>query len=220
MPEGVDLTLLGNRWAWVQEWPVNRARVAQVVARGAPVAIFQEAGRTDWGAAALDAEQFKFIGDLDKESLRSVQALIAISDRVLPDLPMHLREYTLLYRPPTLTLGVACRRQVEVEALNRNVRHFFAEHGWIESCLTAVATSIRRRHHGSLIDFAEERSIPLLAYPHDKLALLQPTMRRQTARISRCSEAAAMLAAGVKELCVPRQAFEGMTLALARRPWA
>ncbi len=216
----VDLTLLGNRWGWVQELPTNRARVAQVIAQGQPVAIVQTAGRNDWGAATLPAPQFQRWSVLDLSALSAVQAMVVISDRVLPDLPGHLRDYTLIYRPPTLTLGVACHRQLMMDDLVQNVKDFFAEHGLMETSITALATSMKRKHHAALVDFAEDRSIPLLAYPQDKLALLQPSAVRSKPRLSLSSEAAAMLAAGVKELLVPRQAFRGMTLAVARRHWA
>lgn len=208
-----DVRLIGRRRGWKMEEAQNLERVSAVVRQGQPVGIYQDAGHADWwqpfGSWPHHFERISGWHELD-----ACQALLAISDRVLPPLPARLREHSILYRPPTLALGVACRRGLTATELTDCVAELFAEHRLSLQSLTAIAVPASHREEPGLVEFADERELPLLAYPADKLALTAP---QGTTAAGAC-EPAAMLAAGVLELVVPKVVFRHVALAVARRP--
>jgi cobalamin biosynthesis protein CbiG len=215
----VDLHLLGQAWGWKQTEVRNLPSVEEVLRRGGPIAVIQDAGRRTWtGPAGLVPASVSLLEDWPLE-LSAYDALIVISDRRLPPLPTTLRARTLVYRPPTLTLGVSCFRRLDAEHLADSVALFFQRAGLAEESLTAVAAPQARKNEATLINFAEARAVPLLTYAVDKLALLASGQEARRRMAGLC-EPSAMLAAGVTELAAPKQVFRRLALAAARRTWA
>lgn len=213
-----DLKALGEAWGWKQAHPENLPAVEQVLAAGGAVALIQDSGRRDWlpdpellprGVAYLES----WPTDLSR-----FRALIAISDRKPPLLDPGLASRTVLYHPQTLTLGVSCFRGVLLEELTACVERLFRQGQLAQASLTAIGVPASRKNEAALVDFAEDRSLPLLAYPAKALAVLAGTGRRANKMAGLCVPSA-LLAAGVKELAIPKQTFGRLSLAVARRPW-
>lgn len=215
----VDLRALGQTWGWKQALPGNIPAVEEVLERGEPIAIIQDAGRKSWFGTAGLIPSGPSINSEWPLDLSSYRALIVISDRKLPQLPPELGRHTLVYRPPTLALGVSCFRHLEMGHLAESVKLFFERAGLAEECLTALAAPASRRNEASLIEFAEERAVPLLTYAADKLAIV-PRKWPHARRMAGLCELSAKLAAGVLELAAPKQVFQRLALAVARRTWA
>lgn len=216
----LPLDRLGQSWGWRLELDENLPRVADVVRKGRPVAVFQEAGRANWWQPFGPwPHSFERLDAWPAET--RWEALIVISDRLLSLPPDNLRERLLVYRPPTLMVGVACRRGVSQEELEEAVAQLFEQHRLSLQSLTGLAASNRRRQEAGLISFTEDRTIPFLTYARDKLLLAQAAraMRGRLGVAATC-EPAALLSAGVKELVVPKTLFRRLALAVARRPFA
>ncbi len=215
---------LGRRWGWKIEPNADPERIATAVAEGQPIGVYQDAGRrTWWEPFGGWPHHFERLTAWPAES--RWEALLVISDRVLPDLPADLEARTLVYRPPTLTLGIGCRRGVAREEVEACVSDLFARHRLSPASITALATVILNKGEEGLIEFAEERQIPFLAYGADKLALVGPLptpSERVQSRlgVAGVCEPAAMLAASVKELIVTKTRFRSVSLAVARRATA
>jgi cobalt-precorrin 5A hydrolase len=214
--------LIGKPWGWKIQQRRNLARVTAAVVRGQPVAVFQEAGsRTWWKPFGTWPHQFE---RLDRWPTRAHwQGLLVISDRVLPPLPAGLEPCTLVYRPPLLTLGVACRHGLRARELTACARDLFQRHGLAPASLAALASISLNQDEDGLRLFAERLEIPFLTYTADRLKLVGPLPTpservRQRIGVAGVCEPAAMLAAGVRELVVPKTCFRRLTLAVARRP--
>ncbi len=216
--------LIGKQWGWKIEREANLKRVAAVVVKGEPVAVYQDAGRCDWwqpfGAWPHHFERLPAWPDTARW-----RALLAITDRAVPRAPTGLEEHLLVYRPPTLALGVGCRRGVARDEIEECVSALFDRHGLCLSCITVLASAALKKNEPGLIDFAEERRIPFLTYAPDKLSLVGPLPTpsekvRSKIGVAGVCEPAAMLAAGVRELIVPKTVFRRLTLAVARRRFA
>jgi cobalt-precorrin 5A hydrolase len=213
--------LIGRKWAWRIEDSANLARVAAAVAHGQPVGVYQDAGRPDWWQPfGVWPHHFERLTTWPTEA--RWQALLGISDRQLPPLPPELQDRVLIYRPPTLTVGVACRRGVAQAEIEACIAELFTRHQLSLASITALASTARRKNEDGLIDYAEDRQIPFLTYAADRLALVNPNPDQKDSRfrLARVCEPAAMLAAGVRELVVPKTVFRRVTLAVARRPMA
>lgn len=200
---------IGRRWGWKLERSENHDRVAAAVTGGLPVAVYQDAGRRDWWQPFGSwPHHFERIAAWPGQA--RWRAVLVISDRLLSALPAELAEHTVVYRPPTLALGVG-GGPLSCHELEGCVAKLFTAHRLCEASLTALAAGVANKHSAGFAEFADGREIPFLTYAADKLALVSAPGRADAC------EAAAMLAAGVRELIVPRTLVGGATLAVARR---
>jgi cobalt-precorrin 5A hydrolase len=217
----ISLRDIGQVWRWHLEDDANLEYIQSAVAKGEPVAVYQDAGRRDWWHS-LGGWPHSLERLAAWPSEPRWRAIILISDRVPPAPPRGLEQAMLIFRPPTLTLGIGCRRGVTSEELEECVANLFRQSGLSPRSVTALASAASRKNEPGLIDFADERRIPFLAYAADKLALLPRLPPRngphRKLHVADSCEPAAMLAAGVKELVVCKTVFARMTLAVARRP--
>ncbi len=225
MLKSMSLERITANYSWRLESDENRERVEAVLSRGDPVAVYQDAGRRNWWQALGALPHFfERLPAWPNESRWG--AILIITDRILPSAPPGLEQTTLVFRPPTLALGVGCRRGITADEIEESLRSLFAQNQLSPLSLTAAASTASHKKEAGLIDFAEERGIPLLTCPPEKLALLPPARGLSTSSvptprrlpISHTCEPAAMLAAGVKELVVRKTLFPRLALAVARRP--
>ena len=220
MLERIYLASLRSSWGWQLEDDAALERVETVAAKGEPVAVYQDAGRRDWWKP-LGAWPHSFERIVEWPNASRWSAIVAISDRVLPPPPRELEDAALIFRPPTLTLGIASRRGVSGDEVDECVTALFQKSQLCPCSLTALASLISRKDELGLIDFTEERQIPFLTYAPDKLALLprgaRVTGTRRKLHLADVCEPAAMLAAGARDVVVKKTIFPRMTLAVARR---
>jgi cobalamin biosynthesis protein CbiG len=220
----IDMSRIGRGWGWKLEHEENFQRIADAVAAKEPIAVYQDAGRRDWWQAfGAWPQQFERLKHWPNEV--RWRGLIVISDRNIAELPRELESATLVFRPPTLTLGVASRRCVDGSELVECARLLFERHGLSSASLTAIGATASRKDDYVLADFAEDRGVPLLTYPADKLEWIRSGwserhQRRQRIHHAGACEPAALLAAGVRDLLVPKTIFAKLALAVARRQLA
>jgi hypothetical protein len=221
MLTGISLKRITSTYSWQPERTNCLEKVEAIISRGDPVGVYQDAGRRDWWQALGGwPHSFERLAEWPHESARW-RALLIISDRVTPDPPPGLEEATLILRPPTLAVGVGCRRGIPAEELEDAVSRLFTENRLSFLSLTAVASAASRKNELGLTDFADERRIPLLTYAADKLALARRANAASAGGgrllVAHACEPAAMLAAGVRELLIRKTVFPRLTLAVARR---
>jgi cobalt-precorrin 5A hydrolase len=212
--------LIGRARGWHLEEPTALTAVAAAVVRGEPVGVYQDAGSPDWWQEfGAWPEHFRRLEGLPAPA--GLAALLVISDRLLP-LAGDANTPTLLYRPPTLVLGVGCKRGVpagEIEALFDQV---WAEHRLAARSLAAVATVSLKADEPGLLAFAAGRGVPLRVFAVAELAAVGPLPTpsekvQQKIGIAGVAEPAALLAAGAERLLVTKVRGPRVTMAVARR---
>jgi cobalt-precorrin 5A hydrolase len=210
--------LIGQEWGWKIENRDNLTKVAAAVVRGEPIAVYQDAGRRNWWRAFGDwPKSFSQVDDWPVPG-RWAAALI-VSDRLLPmtdTLP------TLIYRPPTLCLGVGCRRGTLREQIEAMFQSVCQSSGLSPLSLAQVATASLKANEPGLQEFMAGHEVPLRCFTLEELAQVKsvPTpseMVRAKIGIAAVAEPAAMLAAGTTSLLVPKVKGPGITMALARK---
>ena len=213
---------IGREHGWRIERAENLTRVAAAVVRRERVAVWQDAGAADWWRPFGGwPGHFTRVSSWDEVDALDPAALLAVSDRALPE--DHLpRDRTVVYRPPTLVAGVGCKRGTPRETIDAWAASVFEAHGLAAASLAAVATVMLKVDEPGLIAFAAGRGVPLVAFPAEQLDG-QPGVERPSERvrarvgIPAVAEPAALRAAGVSTLAVPKQKGPGVTLAVARR---
>jgi cobalt-precorrin 5A hydrolase len=216
----LPLDRVGQKWGWRLELAENLPQVTEAVRKGRPVAVFQDAGRPRWWEQHGPwPHAFERLDAWPTDA--RWEALLVISDRLLSLPPAGLRQRMLVYRPPSLMVGVACRRGVQQEELEESLARLFDRHRLCLASLTGLAGSVKKKHEAGVVGLAEDRAIPFLTYAKDKLLLAQAARAAPPlVKAAGACEPAALLAAGVTELVVPKTLFRRVSLAVARRPFA
>ncbi len=210
------LDLVGRGWGWKIEEGSRLTEVAAAAVRGEPVGVYQDAGRADWWQefGAWPAH-FQHITTWPNER---VAGLLAISDHPLswPGVP------AVIYRPPTLVAGVGCRRGVPVEEIEALYQEVCRREGLAALSLGLVGTATLKADELGLQGFAALHGVPLRSFTGEELAAAGPLptpseVVRTKVGVAGVAEPAAMLAAGTRQLLVPKQRTGRVTMALARR---
>jgi cobalt-precorrin 5A hydrolase len=210
--------LIGRDWGWKIEPGEDLTRVAAAVVRGEAVAVWQTAGRHDWwqpfGAWPPGFQQLT-----RWPPVGTWAGVLVISDQTVASDGCWP---TVVYRPPTLVLGVGCRRGApfaEIEALFQDVCR---THALAPLSLAEVATVSLKADEPGLVEFAARHRVPLRAFSFEELAAVSPLptpSERVKAKIGipGVAEPAAMLAAGTPSLLVTKVRTQRITMALARK---
>src|SRR5262249_11301779 len=183
-------------------WKIERrddlTRVMAAAVRGEPVGVYQDAGRADW---------WQPFGEWPASFRRLTSwpppgdwaGLLAISDRLLPAVD---RVPCVLYRPPSLVLGVGCKRGVLCPEIEATFQHVCRAHGFAPLSLGAVATAALKGDEPGLREFAAGRGVPLHTFSLEELAGVadlptpSPAVRKKVG-VWGVAEPAAMLAAAL-----------------------
>lgn len=212
------LDLIGRDWGWKIERPEYVKPVAAAMVRGETIGVYQDIGRRDWwrgfGEWPMNFQRIKFWSPQGYWA-----GLLVITDLALPKLDLYP---SIVYRPPTLILGVGCRRGVPYEQIEAMFQDIFREQGFSPLSLGAVVTATLKADEPGLVEFATRHDVPLRAFTLEKLAAV-PDLPSPSKNVHRkfgvwgVAEPAAILAAGTNRLVMPKQRGERITMALARR---
>jgi cobalt-precorrin 5A hydrolase len=210
--------LIGRDWGWKIEQGTNLKRVAAAAIRGEIIGVYQDIGRRDWwqqfGDGPATFQQFKFWPPQGYWA-----GVLAITDLMLPSLELYP---TVVYRPPTLVLGVGCRRGVPVAEIEDMFQSVCRDQGFAPLSLALVATAALKADEPGLVEFASRHGVPLRSFSLEELAqvpdLPSPSEAvRQKFGIPGVAEPAALLAAPDGRLVMPKVKSTRVTMALARR---
>jgi cobalt-precorrin 5A hydrolase / precorrin-3B C17-methyltransferase len=139
---------------------------------------------------------------------------LVVSDRLVdPPRP------ALVYRPPSLVVGVGCSRGAPAAEILGHLDATLAEAGLAAASVTALASVDAKRDEPSLAEAARARRWPLRFYPAEELARVpvpNPSAAAARAVGTPSVAEAAALAGGRAELVVPKRKTARVTAAVAR----
>ena len=233
--DALDVTaidLVGRDVGWRAEAsPTDLTRVAAAVVNRDPVALWidPEAGVAWPDDTPLSANIFPVTYLSDVQEPRYAAALI-VSDRLFA---LETGRPLVTYRPPTLVVGVGCRRGVSEEHLRDLMLHTLEEHGLAAMSVAKLATADIKADEAGIIALARSLAVPMETYDGDRLNsvvaessdpedlasdLHQPTASaaRDLLGVFGVAEPAAMLASGADGVIVPRTKSDRATIAIAR----
>lgn len=211
------IDLIGRDRGWKIERDDNLKRVAAAAVRGEVIGVYQDIGRRDWWQAFGDwPAAFQRIKFWPPQGYWA--GLLAITDLLLPSFDLYP---TVIYRPPTLVLGVGCRRGVPVTEIEEMFQAVCRDQGFSVLSLAVVATAALKADEPGLVEFAARHSVPFRAFSIEELGRVPdlPTPSetvRQKIGIPGVAEPAALLAAPGGRLVTPKVKSQRITMALAR----
>lgn len=225
----IAVDLLGREAGYRLEDPRgNATRAAAAVVNGDPVLLVDETSTCfGWPAEAPLPENVTASATLGEADPATFAAILLATDRVVTDEALLAR--AVLYRPPTLAVGVGCDRGASAAAVARAVEAVLAESGLATRSVASVATIDLKGDEPGIVALAERLSAPLRLFPAAALdratGIERPslTVKHHVGTRGVC-EPAALLAAGADHLLVPKQIRpdpedgRSVTVAVARIP--
>lgn len=213
--------LLGDTLGWQRENSSQVTTVSAAIVNREPVALLQEAGQRDWWDRTSSwPRNLVPVNSLHEVTTASFAALLVISDRLLEELPEGLP--TIVYRPPSLVLGVGCRRGVSFAALDLFIKTTMKAHHLAFQSIAVLASADIKVDEEALQMLAQHYSWRFETHTVEALkgvtTIVTPSERvRELVGTPSVSEASALLSAQNGQLVVCKQKGEAMTLAVARR---
>jgi cobalt-precorrin 5A hydrolase len=218
----IAVDLLGRTMGWHVEDTSHMTAVSASIVNGEAVAVLQEAGDFDWWESERPWPKNLFrVAHQREVSASTYAALLVISDRIMEGLPQVLP--TIVYRPPTLVLGIGCRRGVSFTDLDAFIKETLTTHGFAFQSIAVLATAEIKADEVALQMLAKRYKWSFEVHSVEALKTVTPIpnpserVQKLVGTPSVC-EAAALLSSNRGELVVCKHKGEGMTVAVARRP--
>jgi len=202
----------------------NLARVAGALVRGDPVTVLWD---RDLPRVAYPWPPEVLVRDWAPHNPwpGGYAALVVVTDRaVAPPPGPHL-----FLRPRRWVAGVGCRRGTAAGEILEVLRETAGVCGLALETVGVLATVERKRDEPGLLEAARLLGAEPRFYPARELAAFSRALPpgsvaenafvRRTVGVANVCELAAMLAAGTRELALPKRVSRGVTVALARAPW-
>lgn len=139
---------------------------------------------------------------------------LLVTDRVVnPPRP------AIVYRPPSLVLGIGCSRGTGAQEILDLAERALAEAGLSGGCVATVATVEAKRDEGGLLEAARLRGWSLRFHPPEDLARIAVPNPSAAARdaVGTPSVAEAAVIASDADLLVPKRRSAAATVAIGRR---
>ena len=228
------IDLVGRDAGWrVEATPTDLTRAAAAVVNGDLVALWIDpATGATWPDDTTLSDNIISVTQLPGVSDSRYAAALIVSDRLLA---LETGRPVVTYRPPTLVVGVGCRRGVSEDHLSRLLRDTLQEHGLAIQSVAKLATADIKADEAGIIALAESLAVPIETYDGARLnavaasgagaGVSAPGLHRPTASAAQTllgvfgvAEPAAMLAAGADGVIIPRAKSDRATIAVARIP--
>ncbi len=226
----LTVDILGRELGWTLDDPDrNVTRGCAAVVNATKVLFVQETGEPDWWPAEKPLpEGVRYATSLEGIDPNDFEILLIATDREISELyPAHWKN-AVIYRPKSLVLGIGCDKGTAPDLVERGVLALLARQGLSPKSVKELATIDVKKDEPALLALSERYGWPLRTYPPEELDVV-PGIQNPSEKVKQyvgsrgVSEPAALLAAGVEELLVPKQIYtepgagRSMTLAAARR---
>ncbi len=226
----LTVDILGRDLGWtLDDMDRNVTRGCAAVVNATDVLFVQETGEPDWWPAGKPLpEGVRYATSLEGVDPEAFEILLIATDREIGlSHPAHWKN-AVIYRPKSLVLGIGCDRGTAPDLVERGVLSLLAKQGLSPKSVKELATIDVKKDEPALLALSEKYGWPLRLYPAAELDVV-PGIQNPSEKVKQhvgsrgVSEPAALLAAGVEELLVPKQIYtepgagRSMTLAVARR---
>lgn len=226
----LTVDILGRDFGWTLDDPDrNVTRGCAAVVNATEVLFVQETGEPNWWPAEKPLpEGVRYATSLEGVDPNAFEILLIATDRDIGEShPAHWKN-AVIYRPKSLVLGIGCDRGTAPDLVERGVMALLARHGLSPKSVKELATIEAKMDEPALLALSERYGWPLRAFPPEELDVV-PGIQNPSEKVKQyvgsrgVSEPAALLAAKVEELLVPKQIYtepgagRSMTLAVARR---
>ncbi|HYX35494.1 MAG TPA: cobalamin biosynthesis protein [Oligoflexus sp.] len=229
----LTVDILGRELGWVlEDQDHNVTTGCAAVVNERPVLIVQECGQPDfWPLKKSWPPGVAYTRDIDTVDPQPWDHILIISDRDIPRIYPDIYAKGLVFRPPTLWIGIGCDRDAPYELLKRGLQSLLQEFRLSEKSIAGLTSVDVKEDEPGLLRLCADYGKTLKVFSADSLDRVGPIQNpsekvREHVGTRSVSEASCLLAAGASDLLVPKQKYgeagikQKMTLAIARQPFA
>ena len=212
--------LLGKQYGWRLEADSHVVtRVSAAVIDGEPVALLQDAGDETWLSDGSLPDNIQVCQSMAEFTSPWWSAGLLITDRIFVQAELDDRPI-VTYRPPTLVVGVGCRRNVTAQELDGLLRETFDGNGLALGSIRCLATIDLKRDEEAISMLAQWLGVPVQYFDGDALNSRPgpsgPSAAMEQLGVIGVSEPAALLVSGNDDLIVRKVKSSSATVAVAR----
>ena len=126
--------------------------------------------------------------------------------------------------PRTVTLGIGCRKEKDVQALREAAERCLRESGIQKEALQGMASIDLKKEESGLLKLSEDWQLPFETFSERELEKAEGSFTpsdfvKRVTGIDNVCERSAVLASGQGKLLWPKKGNDGVTTALAERDW-
>lgn len=131
----------------------------------------------------------------------------------------------LVLVPKILSIGVGCRKGIGETALSRHLDRLLKAHGLSVSAVARLCSIDLKKQEPGLVALCNGLGLPLICYCADRLRAVQGSFSAssfvlETTGVDNVCERSAVLGSHGGRLLVGKQAYEGITMAIAVENWS
>ena len=215
----IAVDLVGRHLGWRIEDDSTVTATSAHMVNGETIGMYQDVGSPDWWAGPLPGNVTKY-DDIHIMADSDCTAFLTITDRT--DIPDHIQKHGVVYRPPSLVVGVGLHRTTTADKILFCIHECLAKYSLSKMSVSQLASLKKPAPVQGLIQAGEQMGIPVTYVERDMLAEVDaPNPSGVVAKFEgtpSVSEAAALIVSG-GDMVVEKQKFSpDLTLAVARIP--
>jgi cobalt-precorrin 5A hydrolase len=229
----LTVDILGRDLGWtLDDMDRNVTRGCAAVVNATQVLFVHEAGEPNfWPETKPLPEGVGYATSLEGVDPRAFEILLVATDREIKESHPASWDNAVIYRPKSLVLGLGCDKGTEPAMVERGVFQLLAEHRLSPKSVKAIASIDKKKDELAFLRLSEKHKWPFVVYAAEQLEGVQGTQNpsevvKKHVGTPGVAEPAALLAAGARELLVPKTVYtepgagRSMTFAAARIPFA
>lgn len=215
----IAVDLVGRDIGWVIEDDSNVTAVSAHMVNGERIGLYQDVGSTRWWDGPLPKNVTTYLS-IDAMVRSDCRAFLVITDQA--NIPVEVQQRGVIYRPPSLVVGVGLHHTTTAEKIITNIKECLAGYGLSDLCIAKMASLKKPTLISGLDEASKKMNIPIEYIDRERLSEVNAPNPSDTVErfegTASVSEAAAMTVSGGK-IIIEKQKFPpDLTLAVARIP--
>ena len=216
------LDLLGQAWGWHLEAYEGLTATQAALVNGDPLGVVQHAGSAEW-LPDPRPENLTVYPTLEALVEARPSAAVLITHRAIPDTVKASIPAVVVYRPPSLCVGVGCKRDTPANVIAQAITTTLEEAGLSIDSLLTVASIEDKADEPGLLAACQQNDWPLRIFTRDAIEQVErvpnpsPTAQ-EVLGVRGVAEPAALLAAEASTLLVDKRKYDSaVTVAVAEK---
>ena len=215
----IAVDLLGKEFGWKIDDDSTVTKVSAFMVNEEKIGIFQDAGNKDWWKKQIPSN-VTIYSSLNEMKNSQSKGFLIISDKIIED--KEILEDSVLYRPPTLVVGVGLHGDTTKETINEGLNFCLEKYNLNRKSIAKLVSIKKENDVQGIIDLGVEMNVPIEYFQKEELAAIEIPNPSETVQAFEgtpsVSEAAAIKSSG-GTLVVEKQKFPpNLTIAIARIP--
>jgi cobalt-precorrin 5A hydrolase len=215
----IAVDLLGKEFGWKIDDDSTVTKVSAYMVNEEKIGVFQDAGNKDWWNKQLPSNVTVYSSINEMKNSQSKGFLI-ITDKIIEG--REILENSVIYRPPTLVVGVGLHVDTTKETINKGLNFCLKKYNLSRKSIAKLVSIKKDDDVQGLVDLGKEMNVAIEYFQKEELAAIEIPNPSKTVQAFEgtpsVSEAAAIKSSG-GVLVVEKQKFPpNLTIAIARIP--